>query len=69
LLSGGDVEKLLAARTYASSDARVKPHRSGTQDAAADARAHQQGEARVTLTRQELEDLIEEALRRDRARR
>lgn len=69
LLSGGDVEKLLAARTYAASESRTLPKLSGTQDAASGARGTQQGEARVTLTRQELEDLIEEALRRDRARR
>ena len=63
LLSGRDVEKLLAARArYGSSTAsQVAPEcpvtaETGTPD-------------RVSLTRQELEALIEEALRSDRTRR
>ena len=63
LLSSGDVEKLLAARArYGSTTAsQVGPEcpvtaESGTPE-------------RVSLTRQELEALIEEALRTDRARR
>jgi L-fuculose-phosphate aldolase len=69
LLSGGDVEKLLAGRAYSSSSSRGSAQHGGTQSDSAGTRGSQQGEARVTLTRQELEELIEEALRRDRARR
>ena len=63
LLSGSDVEKLLAARArYGSTTAsQVAPECPVTSETgAAD---------RVSLTRQELESLIEEALRSDRARR
>ncbi|MGH9592396.1 MAG: class II aldolase/adducin family protein [Bryobacteraceae bacterium] len=59
LLSGGDVEKLLAARRASRAAAE-----SGEMPAAIP-----EAEGRVTLSRRELETLIEEALRKDRARR
>lgn len=63
LLSGRDVEKLLAARArYGSTTAsQVAPECPVTSETGAP--------NRVSLTRQELEALIEEALRSDRARR
>jgi L-fuculose-phosphate aldolase len=62
LLSGGDVEKLLAARVrYGSTTAaQVGPACPVTSDAGPD---------RISVTRDELEALIEEAVRKDRARR
>ncbi len=63
LLSGGDVEKLLAARVRyrATTAAQVGPECPVTAEALA-------GD-RITVTREELEALIEEAVRNDRARR
>ena len=62
LLSGGDVEKLLAAR------ARYGTHTAATR--AGGAGNLRCGETeRVTLTRRELETLIDEAVQKDRARR
>jgi len=63
LLSGADVEKLLAARARygLTTAAQVAPECPITSEAVA-------GD-RVTLTRQELEALIEEAVRRERARK
>jgi L-fuculose-phosphate aldolase len=63
LLSGRDVEKLLAARArYGSTTAsQVGPECPVTSDGG--------GPERVSLTRQELDALIEEALRSDRSRR
>ena len=63
LLSGGDVEKLLAARArYGSTTAsEVNPECPVTSDAPAP--------QRVSITREELEALIEEAVRQERARR
>jgi L-fuculose-phosphate aldolase len=63
LLSGRDVEKLLAARVrYGSSTAsQVAPECPVTSETG--------GPDRVSLTRQELEALIEEALRSDRSQR
>ncbi len=63
LLSGGDVEKLLAARArYGSTTAaQVSPECPVTAEGLA-------GD-RITVTRGELEALIEEAVRNDRARR
>ena len=61
LLSGGDVEKLIAARSRyginagASADAPVTCDSAETE--------------RVTLTRRELDVLIDEAVQKDRARR
>lgn len=65
LLSGGDVEKLLTARarygtTTASQMGPLCPETSDTADAR---------QARVTVTREQLEALIEEAVRKDRAMR
>lgn len=68
LLSGGDVEKLLAARArYGTTTAAqvgaecpVTSESPGGAEAAAD---------RVSVTREELEALIEEAVRKDRERR
>jgi len=62
LLSGGDVEKLLAARarygiqTAASAGAECPVTSDG-------------GTERITLTRRELETLVDEAIQKDRARR
>ncbi len=63
LLSSGDVEKLLAARARygATATAQVGPECPVTAEALA-------GD-RVTMTREELEALIEEAVRNDRTRR
>ena len=63
LLSGGDVEKLLAARARygTTTAAQVSPECPVTAEAIT-------GE-RITVTREELEALIEEAVRKDRARR
>ncbi len=63
LLSGGDVEKLLAARVrYGTATASlVNPECPVTSDAPAP--------QRVSITREELEALIEEAVRQERARR
>ena len=62
LLSGGDVEKLLAARArYGTATAsQVNPECPVTSDAPAP--------QRVSITREELEALIEEAVRQERAR-
>jgi L-fuculose-phosphate aldolase len=62
LLSGGDVEKLLAARArYGTATAsQVNPECPVTSDAPA--------QQRVSITREELEALIEEAVRQERAR-
>ncbi len=70
LLSGGDVEKLLAARarygaTTASQVSPGCPVTAGASDAQASGGA---GE-RIAVTREELEALIEEAVRNDRSRR
>jgi L-fuculose-phosphate aldolase len=63
LLSSGDVEKLLAARARygLQTTAPAGPECPVTSEAAEP--------DRVTLTRQELEALVEEAVRKDRARR
>jgi L-fuculose-phosphate aldolase len=68
LLSGGDVEKLLAARArYGSTTAaQVGPECPVTSDRSSTADA---GANRISVTREELEALIEEAVRKDRARR
>jgi hypothetical protein len=68
LLSGGDVEKLLAARArYGSTTvAQVGPVCPVTSDGSSTADA---GADRISVTREELEALIEEAVRKDRARR
>lgn len=65
LLSGGDVEKLLAARARygAQTAAPTNPNCPVTSDAeGAD------GAQRVTLTRRELETLIDEAVQKERSR-
>ncbi len=63
LLSGEDVEKLLAARARygTTTAAQVGPECPVTTERAAS--------DRITVTREELEAMIEEAVRRDRARR
>jgi len=63
LLSGGDVEKLLAARARYGTQtaARVTPDCPVTSET--------REPERVTLTRQELETLIDEAVQKDRSRR
>ena len=63
LLSGGDVEKLLAARVRygTTTAAQASPECPVTSEAVS-------GE-RISITREELEALIEEAVRHDRARR
>src|SRR5882762_4970135 len=65
LLSGRDVEKLLAARArYGTTTAApVSPHCPVTSDTAVG------GSNRISVTRAELEALIEEAVRKDRAHR
>ena len=65
LLSGRDVEKLLAARArYGTTTAApVSSHCPVTSDNAGS------GSERISVTRQELEALIEEAVRKDRAHR
>lgn len=62
LLSGGDVEKLLAARARygGQSAAAATAECPVTSDAA--------GEERITLTRRELETLIDEAIQKERSR-
>jgi hypothetical protein len=65
LLSGTDVEKLVAARARygaaAQPDQPPAPQDAGITD--------NTETSRVTLTRRELESLIDEAVRRDRAHR
>jgi L-fuculose-phosphate aldolase len=62
LLSGRDVEKLLAARArYGLAGGEIGPNCPVTAEAAE--------ERRISLTREELEALIAEALRQDRERR
>jgi len=63
LLSGGDVEKLLAARARygGQTAATVGAHCPVTSDAAES--------ERITLTRRELEALVDEAVQKDRIRR
>ncbi len=67
LLSSGDVEKLLAARAHygTTTAAQVGPECPVTSEAVEPAAAGN----RVSLTREELEALIDEAVRSDRARR
>jgi len=68
LLSGGDVEKLLAARARyggqtaapTTSECPVTSDASETSDAS--------GAERITLTRRELESLIDEAIQKERSR-
>ncbi len=66
LLSGSDVEKLLAARARygTTTAAQVGPACPVTSDAGASGTSD-----RIALTREELEALIDEAVRNDRARR
>jgi L-fuculose-phosphate aldolase len=66
LLSGGDVEKLLAARARygATTAAQVGPECPVTSEGAGEGEPD-----RIRVTREELEALIEEAVRKDRARR
>jgi L-fuculose-phosphate aldolase len=68
LLSGGDVEKLLAARARygVTTAATSNPGSLVTSDNAGNAAG---GPERISVTRQELEALIEEAVRKDRAHR
>jgi len=68
LLSGRDVEKLLAARVRygTTTAATVTPGCPITSDTAGDAAY---GPERISVTRKELEALIEEAVRKDRALR
>ena len=68
LLSGGDVEKLLGARARygATTAAKVSPNCPVTSDSVASAAC---GPERISVTREELEALIEEAVRKDRALR
>jgi L-fuculose-phosphate aldolase len=68
LLSGRDVEKLLAARVRygTTTAATVTPGCPITSDTAADAAREPE---RISVTRKELEALIEEAVRKDRALR
>ena len=63
LLSGGDVEKLLAAR------ARYGLETAATVTADCPVTSETREPERVTLTRQELETLIDEAVQKDRSRR
>ena len=63
LLSGGDVEKLLAARARYAAGADGEPRFRRP------AAIRESTPKRVTLTRRELEALIDEGVRRDRARR
>lgn len=63
LLSGGDVEKLIAAR------ARYGLEAAGGGSAAYPVTSDSADPDRVTLTRRELETLVEEAVKNDRARR
>ena len=68
LLSGRDVEKLLVARARygTTTAASVTPGCPVTSDDAADAEGRPE---RISITREELEALIEEAVRKDRALR
>src|ERR1700680_152871 len=68
LLSGRDVEKLLVARARygTTTAATVTPGCPVTSDTAEDARCEPE---RISVTRQELEALIEDAVRKDRALR
>ena len=70
LLSSGDVEKLLAARARygATTAAQVGPECPVTSETG-EAGAVRGSAERISLTREELEALIEEAVRVDRARR
>jgi L-fuculose-phosphate aldolase len=63
LLSGRDVEKLLAARVRYGSTTAAQP------GAECPVTSETETAGRVSVTRAELEALIEEALRKDRARR
>ncbi len=63
LLSSGDVEKLLAAR------ARYGLQTASSVNAECPVTAESAGPDRITLTRRELEALIEDAVRHDRTRR
>lgn len=65
LLSGPDVEKLVAARTRYCAGAQPDPPSARESAAVAD----NTETGRVTLTRRELESLIDEAVRRDRSTR
>ena len=66
LLSGGDLEKLVAARArYAAGAAHHAPSSNSEDLDGSAARATE----RVTLTRRELDSLIDEAVRRDRSLR
>ncbi len=70
LLSGSDVEKLLAARGRYGLSQPGQPGLTGNvpiQTSSDD--SDEEAQERVTMTRAELEALIEEALRNDRARR
>jgi L-fuculose-phosphate aldolase len=65
LLSGSDVEKLMAVRArYGTTTASVTPNCPVTRD-------HPVGpqEERISITREELDILVEEAVRKDRTRR
>ena len=68
LLSGRDVEKLLTARAHygVRTAAAVSPGSLVTSDSAGSAAS---GPERISVTREELEALIEEAVRKDRALR
>jgi hypothetical protein len=68
LLSSRDVEKLLAARArYGTTTAStITPGCPVTRDSAQDAAEKPE---RISVTREELEALIEEAVRKDRAHR
>jgi len=63
LLSSGDVEKLLAAR------ARYGAHTASVTGAGCPVTSDSEETERITLTRRELETLVEEAVQKDRARR
>jgi L-fuculose-phosphate aldolase len=65
VLSGGDLDKLVAARArYAAGAAQPGTGNSSDIDGSSS-----NGTGRVTLTRQELDSLIDEAVRRDRSLR
>jgi hypothetical protein len=63
LLSGGDVEKLLAAR------ARYGTRTAASVSAEGPVTSDAGDTERVTLTRRELDTLIDEAVQKDRTRR
>jgi ribulose-5-phosphate 4-epimerase/fuculose-1-phosphate aldolase len=63
LLSGGDVEKLHAARARYAAGAQSAASAAPATSAASESGTPE----RVTLTRRELETLIDEAVRRDRS--